>query len=391
VLAAGGPGPGGSVRSIKLRRNGALVTEFDLYDLLLKGDKSRDAVLQNGDVINVEPVGAEAAISGSVNVPAIYEAKPGETLADLIGYAGGFNSVADEKRLVIAGLADLDRQGSRQLTFAQAHSVPVQRGDIVRILSLAEVSRPQERQAILATVEGEVNHPGRYYLPPGSKLKDLLARAGGLTDGAYVFGADFDRASIRLQQKASFEKAISDLQLSAAVAPLSALNRGGDSGSSLARQQATTEILQRLREREPDGRLILSVNAESAALPPDLTLEDNDRLYVPPVPKTVGVFGAVFQPGTFVFKPSGRLRDYLDQAGGPRRFADRGEIFVVRANGSVVSARLSGSLARQPAVPGDVIFVPVKTTPGALANFLAISSILYQFGISGLTIAALAQ
>ena len=181
VLAAGGPAGGGSFRRIELRRGGQLVTTLDLYDLLLRGDKTHDAVLQNDDVLNIAPVGPELAVTGSVNAEAIYEAKPGETLADIIAFAGGLNSLADDTRLIVARLGDLDLTGSRKLTFAQARGFPAERGDIVEILSLGNIARPQERQAILATIEGEVDRPGRYYLTPGSTMADLLGRAGGLT------------------------------------------------------------------------------------------------------------------------------------------------------------------------------------------------------------------
>ena len=192
VLAAGGPSAGGSFRFIELRRNGQLVTTLDLYDLLIKGDKSHDKLLQNQDVINIKPVGPQLAVTGSVNNQAIYEARPGDTIANVIAYAGGLDSLADRSQLVLATLADMDRSGSQEITFAQAQSFPAQGGDIIRILSLAGIERPMERQAILATIDGEVDHPGRYYLPPGSTMADLLARAGGMTAGAFVYGTDLE-------------------------------------------------------------------------------------------------------------------------------------------------------------------------------------------------------
>ena len=102
VLAAGGPSAGGSFRSIQVRRDGQLISDFDLYDLLLKGDKSADVLLQNGDVIFIAPAGAQVAVVGSVNVEAIYEASAGETIHDVLLNAGGVNTVADDSsRLLI--------------------------------------------------------------------------------------------------------------------------------------------------------------------------------------------------------------------------------------------------------------------------------------------------
>jgi len=392
VLAAGGPGSGGSFRSIQLRRNGQIVTDLDLYDLLLKGDKSHDAILQNQDVINIGPVGPELAISGSVNAQAIYEAKSGESLADIIRYAGGLNALADDARLVVVRLGDLDAAGSQQLTFAQAQTFPAERGDIIRVLSLADIARPQERQAILATIEGEVDHPGRYYLPPGSSLADLLAKARGMTSGAFVFGTEFDRESVRRQQQASFERAIDDLEVTAAAAPLTALSGSAESAAAgQARQQASVAVIARLKERKPDGRLVFNLTYGSSTLPADMKLEDNDRIYIPPQPKTVGVFGAVYQPGSFLFASAKHLSDYLKLAGGPQRYADRGAVFVVRANGAVISSRQASGFGRLPALPGDVIFMPVRSTPGTYERVKDIATVVYQFGVGVATLAILAN
>jgi protein involved in polysaccharide export with SLBB domain len=391
VLAAGGPAGGGSFRNVQLRRGGRVATTLDLYDLLLNGDTSHDAALQNEDVINIGPVGPEIAITGSVNAEAIYEVKPGEALADIIRYSGGLNSLADRSRLLVSRLADLDNAGSRQMDFSEAKTYPAEAGDIVRVLSLADVARPLERQAVLTTIEGEVDHPGRYYLKPGSTLRDLLGQSGGLTGGAFVYGTQFHRDTIQQQQQASFDRAIEDLQLDASASPLSGINSltPDRTAAAAARSQAALSIIDRLKARKPDGRLVLALSPEATNLPGDLSLENNDRIYVPPRPKTVGVFGAVYETGSFIFSPGSRLGAYLRLAGGPKRIADRKDIFVVRANGSVLSMHQTRDFEDQPALPGDVIFVPIKTSGGGLEKLLAISSLVYQFGITALTLTAL--
>jgi protein involved in polysaccharide export with SLBB domain len=389
VLHAGGPAAGGSFRKVELRRRGALVTELDLYDLLLRGDKSHDAILENGDVINIAAVGPELAISGSVNAEAIYEAKPGDTLADMIGYAGGPNSLADRSRILVVRLHDLDRAGSEEFTFAQARTLPAEAGDIIRVLSLKDVARPQERQAILATIDGEVDHPGRYYLQPGASVGDLLSSAGGLTTGAFVYGTSFYRDSVRRQQQESFDRAVHDLEVSVTLSPLSAPR--SQAAAYQASAQDALVAIQRLRESKPDGRIVLNLPYGSTALPVRLTLEDGDHIHVPPQPTTVGVFGAVYAPGSFVYKSGVRVEDYLRLAGGPRRFADRGEVFVVRASGQVLSRHASHDFGREVALPGDVIFMPVRTTPGPFEHIKEIATIVYQLGLSAAAIGILAN
>ncbi len=391
VLAAGGPAGGGSFRTVQLRRGGLTVASLDLYELLLNGDKSHDAVLQNQDVLNVGPAGPELAITGSVNAEAIYEAKPGETLGDMMRFSGGLNSLADDSRVLVARLADLDGSGSRQLDMVAVKTFPAERGDIVRILSLANVARPLERQAILATIEGEVDHPGRYYLRPGSTVSDLLSQAGGLTGGAFVFGTEVNRDTLRQQQQVSFDRAIEDLQLSASAAPLSGVGSLSPdrAAAGATRAQAALAIIDRLKARKPDGRLILALGPQATTLPGGLPLENNDRIYVPPRPTTVGVFGAVYQTGSFIYTPGDRISVYLRLSGGPKAIADRGDIFVVRANGSVLSVHQTHNLGDQLALPGDVVFVPVKTSGGVFEKILAVASVVYQFGVSALTLKAL--
>lgn len=383
VLAAGGPSGNGSFRSITVRRNGQIVTQLDLYDLLMSGDKSRDVVLQNEDVIYIGPAGAEMAIVGAVNAEAIYETLPGETLDDLLRYAGGLNSVAEADRLMIARFSNLDLMGWQEISMADAVRAPVERGSIVRVLSAVDYARPRGRQAIIATIEGEVQRPGRYYLEPGATIGDLLARAGNLTPEAYVFGTKLDRTSVRLQQREGFDRAIKDLELSLASLPLTDQR---DAGTLTTRVQGAQAVLRELRSREPDGRLVLSLQADDVALPADIRLENDDRIYIPPRPITIGVFGAVYQPGSFIFRSGSTFKDYIDLAGGPQKIADRSDIFVVRANGAVVAVRQGGhfsnAILRGEAAPGDVVFVPARSDRGALFDRLKdVATILYQMSL----------
>ena len=123
---------------------------------------------------------------------------------------------------------------------------------------------------------------------------------------------------------------------------------------------------------------------------PDLALEDGDRVYVPARPTTVGVFGSVFNTGSFLWSDSRTMDDYMRLAGGPTKGADESSAFVIRANGSVVSnlqskgwfSSRSSQFAGLPTQPGDTIFVPEeinKTT--FIQGAKDWTQILYQFGL----------
>ena len=391
VLAAGGPTAGGSFRMIELRRGGRLVTSFDLYDLLLRGDTRSDAVLEDGDVLFVAPVGAQVAVTGSVNGEAILEAKAGETLGDVVRYAGGLTSVADPSRAIVARIGDLDASGWRELPLPEASAAPVRGGDILRILSVTDFARPRERQALLVTIEGEVGKPGHYYLPAGASLDDALRLAGGLTPQAYVYGAEFDRMSVREQQRQGLAQALDEVELSVTTAPLrSSASDLGDNSNRATQIAAAQSYIQRLRQQQPQGRVVLDLAPDATALPAGLPLENDDRLYVPPRPSTASVFGAVYRPGSFLVSGRTKVGDFIERAGGAQRVADRGDIFVVRASGEVLTRR-KGAL-NATALPGDVVFVPVKTQSTSVwAKIRDVASIVLGLGVTAATINALAN
>jgi len=187
IFASGGPSPQGSLRHIQVRRDGASITDFDFYDLLIKGDKSKDVHLQPGDVLYIPPVGPLAAISGSVNTPAIYELKGTSTLSDLIEIAGGMSSLADTGRITIERL--VDHQSRKTLEFPYDDSsrpMPLQDGDIVRVFSII----PSFQDTV--TLRGNVANPGRYPWKPGMRVRDLIPNADALLTRRYWL----DRAAI---------------------------------------------------------------------------------------------------------------------------------------------------------------------------------------------------
>jgi polysaccharide biosynthesis/export protein len=215
----------------------------------------------------------------------------------------------------------------------------------------------------------------------------VVEMAGGLTSRAYVYGTRFSRESVRAQQRRSFLEAVDQMELSIAAAPLSG-DRLIDAGERQAQIAAARSFLEKLRSNEPDGRLVIDLAPTDSALPGDLPLENNDRVIIPPRVETVGVFGAVYRPASFLLNRSkgGLVQDYLEQAGGPIRGGDRGNIFVVRANGSVLTKRRGALKAR--VLPGDTVFVPIRTqSSSVLAKIRDISQILFQFGFSAAALA----
>ncbi len=180
IFASGGPTPQGSLRHIQVRRDSATITDFDFYDLLIKGDKSKDVRLQPGDVLYIPHVGPLVAIAGSVNTPAIYEMKDNSTLNDLIEVAGDLSTVADTSKITIDRF--VNHQARKTLEFPydeQSRALPLTDGDIVRVFSI--VPRFQDT----VTLRGNVANPGRYAWKPGMRVRDLIPNAQALLTRGY--------------------------------------------------------------------------------------------------------------------------------------------------------------------------------------------------------------
>ncbi len=387
---SGGPAASGSFRDIELRRGGRIVAKLDLYDLMLFGRRDADQIVQADDVIHVGPVGRQVALIGSVNKAAIFELRPGETVADLLRMGGGASSVADRSRVAVERLSDRNDRRVRQLSLPEEAGAALDGGDVVRVFSAIDAVQPLQRQNKRVRVEGEVQRPGTYILPPESTMADALKAAGGLTPAAYLFGSEFSRDSVRQTQQINYDRALRDIELEFSRRTTATSTRTAEEATAQAQQQvASDRLMARLREAKPSGRIVLQLPADARDLP-NLALEDGDRLYVPPRPTTVGVFGSVFNAGSYLYSDQRKVDDYLRLAGSATRGADKDSIFVVRANGSVFSAQQGkgwagfggSSIGDNAILPGDTIFVPEEATKTTFVQSARDwTQILYQLGI----------
>lgn len=389
LMRAGGPSASGSFRNIQLRRGRDTVTNFDLYDLLLKGDRAADQLLQADDVIHVGAIGTQVAMIGSVNRPAIFEIKPSETIGDVLQMAGGFSAVADNRRLALERLDNTSANRLTQLDLPAAGTKVLANGDMLRAFNASDVVWPIGRKNKRVRVEGEVQRPGEYVLPPDSTLSDALRAAGGMAGNAYLYATEFTRESVRITQQQNYERALRDFETQ--VTSAAATRRTNTSEEAVALtsiNSANTRLIEQLRTLKPSGRIVLQLTPTSTALP-ELVLEDGDRLNIPAKPTTVGVFGSVFSSGSYLHATSRTVGDYLRLAGGPTRGGDDGGVFVIRANGTVSSSlQESGFFSRGNQIaglatePGDTIFVPEELNKTTwLLNAKDWTQVLYQFGI----------
>jgi protein involved in polysaccharide export with SLBB domain len=171
LFATGGPAPQGSLRHIQLKRSGNVVVDFDLYDLLLRGDKSKDEQLLPGDVIYIPPVGPQVAVAGSVNAPAIYELKSANstTVGEILELAAGVTSVASKETVRLERVDERRMRSIVEVALdAQGRATVLRDGDLLELMAVPG----QYKDAI--TLRGNVANPGRYTWKAGMRIRDLL-------------------------------------------------------------------------------------------------------------------------------------------------------------------------------------------------------------------------
>jgi protein involved in polysaccharide export with SLBB domain len=291
--------------------------------------------------------------------------------------------------------------GKLVLQHDESQNLELQAGDVVSIFSEADIRVPIAQQTKFVTLGGEFVHAGVYTVGPGETLRHLVERAGGLTPSAYLYGSEFTRESTRAVQQARIDEYVQSLGMSIQRASLavmaSPVSSAQDVASGAASQAAEQDLITSLRQIRATGRVVLRFSPESKGVDevPDVALEDGDHFIIPPIPATVNVVGAVYDQNSFLFVNAQRVGNYLQQAGGPNRDADRGHEFVIRANGEVIAQEKSKSAWNSkrftdvPIYPGDTIVIPEKTfRPSALRGFLDWSQTFSQlaFGVAALSI-----
>jgi polysaccharide biosynthesis/export protein len=169
IFASGGPSPSGSMRHIQLKRSSAMITDFDLYDLLLKGDKSKDVQLLPGDVIYFAPVGPQVAMGGQVNNPAIYELKNEATLGDVLNLTGGLSVTAYGGKVYVEQIKNREYRGMEEIKLDEAGLArPLRDGDVLNFTPISP------RFVDSVTLRGNVAQPGRYPWHDGMRVTDLI-------------------------------------------------------------------------------------------------------------------------------------------------------------------------------------------------------------------------
>jgi polysaccharide export outer membrane protein len=341
------------------------------------------------------------SVDGEVKAPGQYPLEPGMRISDLIR-AGG--SLADD---AYEGAAELTRYEvvngtERQTALLEVDLASIRRGDpsADKVLMPYDIllikKTPLWDQAGTIDIAGEIRYPGIYPIHRGETLLSALKRAGGLTDLAFPEGAVFIREELKIREKDQLENLSNRLQSDLAALSLEALttsaatSTGG--GASAAQGLAIgQQLIEQLRNTKPVGRLVININAVlKGGIGADVLLRSGDQLLVPKRTQEITILGEVQSPTSHIYQPGLSRDDYIASSGGTTQKADRKRIYVVRANGDVVSGGRGGWFRRSQAVeirPGDTIVVPLDTERvRGLPLWQSVTTIIYNLAVALLAV-----
>lgn len=357
---AGGIDNIGSYRNILHMRNNEIVSELDIYDVLIFGKMEFNTSLRSGDTILVNPAGKLVSIESGVLRPGKYELKEGEKIIDLIKFANGLNQNADIDNVIIKRIAK-GKSKVIDINYADFDSLEIVRGDGIFI---------REFKFNTVRLSGAVKNPGTYFVPLGTKLSDLILDAGGYEDTAYPFGGYLDsEKALKINedsQEKLYEKFLNNFISNPSIAT-------SDEGFSL--------LLKQLKDAKATGRVIAEFDLDMLRANPDLDtiLEDGDKIIVPNITQQVYVQGEVSNPGAIRYKEGEDINYYMRGSGGELDSADMSTLFVIHPNGETKNLQMNSRFSFMDinedetlVYPGSIIFVPRSTD---LADSLEVASI----------------
>jgi protein involved in polysaccharide export with SLBB domain len=344
------------------------------------------------------------SIDGKVKAPGRYPLEPAMRVSDLIRAGGSLDDSA------FSGEAELTRyeiaDGSeRRTSLIPIDLAAVRRGDAAANVQLMPYDvlvikvTPLWEEPGTIELAGEVRFPGKYPIRRGETLSSVLHRVGGFTDLAFEEGAVFIREELKKREKEQLDLLANRMQsdLAAlsleAVASSTASNSGNGAASATQGLAIGQALLSQLRDTKPVGRLVINVDRVMKGRvggPEDVLLRDGDKLLVPKRTQEITILGEVQSPTSHVFRRGLTRDDYIARSGGVTQKADRKRIYVVRANGDVVTGERSGWFRRSQSIemrPGDTIVVPLDAERvRALPLWQAVTTIIYNLAVALLAV-----
>jgi protein involved in polysaccharide export with SLBB domain len=360
----------------------------------------RDRIVVHQNPAKVDP--PSVYVRGEVANPGRYPLSADLHVGDAIHLAGGFKRSADTAnadltRYVVQNQTQLIGE-HKEISLAAAlagdsnQDLALRDGDV---LTIREVPGWHDIGAAV-TVRGEVKHPGTYGIRPGERLSSVLERAGGFVPTAYPAGSVLESQTVKELQQSSRERLIEQIRQDASnvKAEFNATAQERSDLQQASLQQHQQEI-QALEQAPVTGRMVIRLKSDLARFrntSDDVELRNGDSLIVPKRPDFVLVTGQVYNSNAITYVPGRNAGWYMAQAGGPTGLANKKAVFIIRANGAVITGRgegwWSGSALSSGIEPGDTIVVPEKPVGGSATwkSLLTLAQIAQAGAVSALVV-----
>lgn len=353
-----------------------------LLDPLLEEIRRQSRINQPTEIVRID---------GRVKARGDYPLEPGMHVSDLLRAGGGLQDAAYGAKAELTRYRvsnDLRQTQRLEIDLAAILSGDASADLLLQpfdFLNVKEVPEWGEQDQV--TLLGEVRFPGNYPIQRGETMRSVLERAGGLTSLAFANGAVFTRKELKAREQEQIDRLAERLQSDLASTALrAAAANQGQAGQALTVGQS---LLTQLKATKAVGRLVIDLNGlldAPVGSPNDIVLREGDQLFIPKQKQEVTVIGEVQNNTSHFYREHLTRDDYISLSGGVTRKADRGRIYIVRADGSVVSSENSGWFRRSGQVamrPGDTVVVPLDTERmPALPMWQAVTSILYNLAIA---------
>jgi polysaccharide biosynthesis/export protein len=356
--------------------------------------------LQGGDIVNTYTVlsGKEIVkIAGAVANAGAYGFSEGMTIKDLISLSGGliysaYDETAELTRVTVTNKGPVTEKITIKLKDAiegkTESNITLQQNDYLFVRNV-----PDWRLYRAVTISGEVNFPGTYTIEKGELLSSLIQRAGGFTKDAYLNGTIFTRGSVRARQQETINEMVDRLERELAAQGTAEI------ASTLSEESAkvlSTELGQKrqfieaMRGLKAKGRIVIKLASPDKlkGTPDDISLEEGDSIYIPEDPRMIYTIGSVYNQSAFIYDKQKDVSDYIQLSGNYTETADKGKVYLIKANGSAINPGGGGFLSRNNIASaklqsGDSIIVPEKVEKSQwLMQVKDITQILYQIAVT---------
>ena len=383
---------------------------------LLAGDESQNILLKDMDRVMVYDKAEkkdlpQVTITGAVRQPGTYRLYQGMRVKDLIFKAdnllpGAYTEKASLSRMSLVqdrtDVVTIDFSPAKAIAGDPADDIELKPFDSVYIREIPRYSEVLDRKI---TLEGEFKFPGEYTFSEGERLSSVIARAGGFTEEAYPFGAVYLREDVKVIQQKRIQEYVSGLEEEVLALTSQAAETSLEKDEAdiiLKTLTAKKQLLEKMKKSQPSGRMVVNLAkvVSDSGSDQDPKVQPGDRLIVKKRPDYVNVLGEVYNPTALLVAGERRVGYYLNLVGGSNDNADEDQIYLVKANGTVISKRQEGfwgmaswdgenhrwtlgGFENVKVDPGDSIIVPKKVEKYPWLRVVkTVTEIMYQIAVA---------